>query len=183
MPLNDIINQKNKEYLRLVISMVGVVDKTDDGIHVLSTIKIYSYFSLVLPSLSKSCWKHRKWCSYFENRYHPVKMVEKKKLNFSVSPVVFQKRKYQFFCRSFGSCPLQLPDQLHCDYVRISVLKCYQYCSGYILVENGNLNTETKCKVCSNLLASIREQLSVFLLVFFKKNFEHLSHPILVLLF
>ena len=55
LPLNDIINQKNKEYLRLVISMVGVVDKTDDGVHVLSTIKIYSYFSLVLPSLSKSC--------------------------------------------------------------------------------------------------------------------------------
>ena len=53
-------------------SLLKVVAKTDDGIHVLNTIKMYSYFSLVLSSMSKSCWKHRKWCSYL--RKQAVKM-------------------------------------------------------------------------------------------------------------
>ena len=34
----------------------------------------------------------------------------------------------------------------------------------YLLVENGNQNTETKCKVCSNLLSSVLGQLTVVLL-------------------
>ena len=44
---------KQKEQLRLVISSlrVGVVAKTDDEIYVLSTIKIYSYFSFAFSLL------------------------------------------------------------------------------------------------------------------------------------
>ena len=66
-------------------------------------VKIYSYFSFVLSAVPKlrrasSCWKYRKWCSYFENRYHHTKMIRKKRIiGQSLLPaVVFQKRKYQF---------------------------------------------------------------------------------------
>ena len=48
-------------------------------------------------------------------------------------PVVFQKRKHQPFWSSFGSCSLQLPDQLQHDCVRMSLLKTYQYNSGYLV--------------------------------------------------
>ena len=81
--------RKNKEYLRLVISCirVGVLVKTDDEFYVLSTIKIYSchLFSPLLQGRS-SCWIYRKWCSFFENCYHHAKMVEKKRINFLISP-------------------------------------------------------------------------------------------------
>ena len=32
-----------------------------------------------------SCSKYRKWCSYFENPYHYAKIIDKKKINFSVT--------------------------------------------------------------------------------------------------
>ena len=77
-----------KEDIRLVIVSTGVdvVAKTDDEIYVLSSIKIYSYFSFVFSvvSWSSSCWKYRKWCSYFENHYHHAKMVDKR-IHFLVS--------------------------------------------------------------------------------------------------
>ena len=81
--------RKNKEHLRLVISSVrvGVLVKTDDEIYVLSTIKIYSchLFSPLRQGRS-SCWRYRKWCSFFENCYHHAKMVEKKGIIFLASP-------------------------------------------------------------------------------------------------
>ena len=39
----------------------------------------------VLFQRGSSCWKHQKWYSYFENRYHLAKIVEKKRINFSGS--------------------------------------------------------------------------------------------------
>ena len=36
-------------------------------------------------------------------------------------PVVFQKRIYQVFWSSFGSCPLQFSDQLPCDCVNLGL--------------------------------------------------------------
>ena len=83
-------NQNSKEQLRLVISSirVGVVSKADDDVlHVLSTIKTYSYFSFVfsfvpkkvdLLEIAKVMWL--RWKSI-----RPCKMVEKKRINFSVS--------------------------------------------------------------------------------------------------
>ena len=44
----------------------------------------FHLFSLLCQRRS-SCWKYLKWGSYFENRYHHAKMVEKKTINFSVS--------------------------------------------------------------------------------------------------
>ena len=51
---------------------------------VLSTMKIYSYFSFVPKKVE--LLKISEMTQDFENRYQHVKMVEKKKINFSVSP-------------------------------------------------------------------------------------------------
>ena len=47
--------QTKKEHLTLVVSSVraGVIAKTYDKIYVLSTIKIYSYFSFVFSTVPK----------------------------------------------------------------------------------------------------------------------------------
>ena len=78
-------------FSRLVISSissirVGVVAKTDDEVS--STIKMYRYFSFVFSTVPKKVQllKYRKWCSYFENHYHHEKILEKNRINFSVSP-------------------------------------------------------------------------------------------------
>ena len=48
-------NKQKKEHLRLLIISfrVAVVAKTDDEIYVLSTIKIYIYFSFVFSTVPK----------------------------------------------------------------------------------------------------------------------------------
>ena len=82
--------KKQKEHLRFVIISIRVdlFAKHDGEICVLSTIKTYNCFSLIslMCQSRSSCLKYQKWCSFFENRYHQSKMVEKKKINFSVSP-------------------------------------------------------------------------------------------------
>ena len=76
-----------------------------------------------------SSWKYRKWCSYFENRYHHAKIVNKR-VNFFGQPllhlVIFQKKHIKFSEVAF--CPLQLPNWLHYDRASISALK---YCQCY----------------------------------------------------
>ena len=84
-----------------------------------------------------SCWKYWKWCSYLVKSLPPARMVEKKIINFSVSPyctLLFSRtQKYQVFGSNFGSCQLQFPDQLLYDFVKISTMKYYHYYSGYLL--------------------------------------------------
>ena len=140
-------NQNSKEQLRLVISSirVGVVAKVDDDVlHVLSTIKTYSYFSFVFSFVPKKvdlleiakmmwlCWKSIRSCK--NGREEENKFFSQLWLH----PVVFLKRKCQVSCRRSGSCPLQLSDQLHYNWVRRSTWKYYQYNSGYLLVKNDN---------------------------------------------
>ena len=140
-------NQNSKEQLRLVISSirVGVVSKADDDVlHVLSTIKTYSYFSFVFSFVPKKVdlleiakvmwlrWKSIRPCK--NGREEENKFFSQLWLH----PVVFLKRKCQFSCRRSGSCPLQLSDQLHYNCVRRSTWKYYQYNSGYLLVRNDN---------------------------------------------
>ena len=55
-----------------------------------------------------------------------------------------------YFWISFGICPLQLPDWLHCHCTRISAFKYWQYYRRYFLVKNRNENNETKYKFSSN---------------------------------
>ena len=138
--INSQKKQTEKERLRLVIGSirVGVVPKTNDEIYISSTIKMYSYFSLfsLLCQRRSSCWKYRKWCSSFENRYHHTKMIEKKTINFSVSPccTLLFSRKENI---KFSEVALVA---VHCNcligYLMIawiSALKYYQYYSGYLL--------------------------------------------------
>ena len=83
-------------------------------------------------------------------------------------PVVFQKRKYQVFSSTFGTCLLQLPNKLHHDDVRMLSFKYYQYYSGYKMQSLFKLiNKGTRTTDCR--LAGV-----------FSKNLENLSHPILM---
>ena len=87
-------------------------------------------------------------------------------------PVVFHKRKYQVFRSSFGSCRLQLPDQLPYDCLNFS-LEILP-----ILQQIFTCLWKTAIKTL-NLLSSVLEQFTDVLLVSLE-NLEHLSHPILV---
>ena len=75
-------------------------------------------------------------------------------------PVVFQKRIYQVFWSSFGSCPLQFPDQLPYDCLNpgLEILP--------ILQRIFTCFRKTAIKAM-NLLSSVLEQLTVVLLVSF----------------
>ena len=50
-------NNKKKEHIRLVIAFIGVdvIAKTDDGIYILSIIKIYSFHLFSLLCQRRSC--------------------------------------------------------------------------------------------------------------------------------
>ena len=125
--INSQKKQTEKERLRLVISSirVGVVAKTDDEV----------YVSSILCQRRSSCWKYRKWCTYFENRYHHAKMTEKKTINFPVSPyctLLFSRKEYI----KFSEIVLVA---VHCNFLIsylmiswISALKYYQYYRGYL---------------------------------------------------
>ena len=127
--------QTKKERLKLAISSIrpAVVAKTDNEIYGISTIKIYSHTSflpkkvelLKISKVIQLLWKLL--LPYKHGREEGV-LVQS-----LLHPVVFQKRKYQVFWSIFGSCPLQLTDQLSYDCVKILALKYYQYCSGYLL--------------------------------------------------
>ena len=125
--INSQKKQTEKERVRSVISSirVGVVAKTDDEV----------YVSSILYQSRSSCWKYRKWCTYFENRYHHAKMTEKKTINFPVSPyctLLFSRKEYI----KFSEIVLVV---VHCNFQIsylmiswISALKYYQYYREYL---------------------------------------------------
>ena len=53
---------------------------------ILSKFIVTFYLFFLLCQRRSSCWKYWKWCSYFENPYYHAKIVEKKGINFLVSP-------------------------------------------------------------------------------------------------
>ena len=123
--------EANRNYFSgLLISSikVNVVDKTNDGVYVSSTFKMYSsafhLFSLLCQTRS-SCQKSWKWCSYFENHYYHEKNDREEYNEFFGQSlwhlVVFSRGKYQVFWSSFVSSSLQLPDQLPYDYVNLDL--------------------------------------------------------------
>ena len=72
-------NQKAKtktEHIKIIIVSIGVdiVAKTDDEIYALHIIKTYSFHLFSLLCQRSSCWRYRRWCSYFENPYHDAKI-------------------------------------------------------------------------------------------------------------
>ena len=104
-----------------------------------------------------SCSKYRKWCSHFENRYYHAEKIEKKTINFSVSPcciLLFPRKENIKFAKMAlvavnCSCLVN-----YLMFAWISVFKYYQYYSGYLLA-------------CGNLLSSVLEELTSVLLVSF----------------
>ena len=133
----------------------------------------------VLCQRGSSCWKYRKWCSYFKNRYHHTKMVEKKTINVLVSPycTLLFSRKENI---KFSGVVLVA---VHCNclisYLMIAwiwALKYYQYYSGYLLACG-------KRQLKHWTYYQLTRTIDCRLISVFKKNLEHLSHHILVLLF
>ena len=135
-------------------------------------------FSLLCHRRS-SCWKYWKWCSYFENRYHHPKVVEKKIINFSVSPYCTQlfSRKENIkssevalvavHCNSW-SATLWLPDSQPWNTTNTIG-------NIYLLVKSGNYNT--------GLIIKCGRAIHCRLASVFLKNLEHLWYSILVSLF
>ena len=156
-----------------------MVAKTDDEIYVLVLWKYIFTFHLKMIS----CWKYRKWCSYIENFYHHGKKIENKIFGQPLlHALVFQRRKYQVFWSTFGSCPLQLSDQLHYDCVRVSVFKYYQYYSGYLFAhQKRQLKLWHKMQSLIKLINSCNRTIELHHAGFFLKNLEHLLVHILVL--
>ena len=111
-------------------------------------------FSMLCQRRS-SCWKYRKWCSYFENPYHHPEIVDKKIIIFLVSPyctLLFSRKEII----KFSEVALV---SVHCN----CLIRCIVIAREYwpwnttsttadisLLAENGNKNIETKWKVCSN---------------------------------
>ena len=168
--INSQKKQTEKERLRLIISFirVGEVAKTDDEFYISSTIKVYSYFLFVFSTVPKrvQLLKISKVMQLLSKMLPPYKNGgEEDHKCFGQSllhPVVFQKRKYQVFRSSFGSCRLQLPDQLPYDCLNFS-LEILP-----ILQQIFTCLWKTAIKTL-NLLSSVLEQLTVVLLVHFKK--------------
>ena len=99
-----------------------------------------------------------KICSYFKNRYHHAKIVEKKRITFSVSP---------YFTPLF-------PRKGNIEFSEVALVAAHCSCliscimialwnpwnpvntaaNIYLFVENSNSNTETKWRVCLNLLTN-----------------------------
>ena len=116
--------------------------------------ELVSIFTLLCQIRSR-CWKNRKLRSCFENCYHHAKMVEKKEINVLVSPyftLLFSRKENL----KFSELALVTVD-CSCLVGCIMIVRTYlpwntanTIAGIYVLVEKGNQNTETKCKVCSN---------------------------------
>ena len=142
---------------------------------------MYSYFSFVFSMVSKKLqlFKISKVMQLLRKSLPPCKNGREKNNKFFdqsfLHPVVFHKRKYQVFRSVFGSCPLQLPDQLRYDCLNLGL----EILS--ILQRIFTCLWKTPIKTL-NLLSSVLERLTRLPSVFLK-HLEHLSHAILVLLF
>ena len=93
----------------------------------------YSFhlFSLLCQK-RPSCWKYRKWCSYFENPYHDAKIVDKKRINFwSVLTALFVFQKRNYFKKPSGYLRANFKPltwrQLHSPIVNVGVFFVFFY--------------------------------------------------------
>ena len=145
-------------------------------------IIIYDYFSIVFSIVPKKILllKYQKWVSHLKKRYHYAKVVENARINFSNSlycTLLFsRKENFKFFEVALSA--VLCSGTVGC----IMIVWDYQYWNTtnttpeiYLLFENGHRSTETRCKVTTTIDFLL---ISVFFI-----NFEHLSHPTLMLLF
>ena len=130
--------------------------------------------------------KCRNWVSLLKNGYHYAKLVENARINFSISPyctlVFSRKENFKFFevalsavlCNGPVGCIMNVWGYQHWNTANTTL-------DIYLLFGNGHKNTQTRCKVCSNLKKCTTTDFRLTSVFFI--NLEHLSHPTLVLLF
>ena len=149
---------------------------------------IYDYILSVFCIVPKKVllFKYRKWVSHLKNRYHYAKVVENARINFSISPyctlLFSRKENFKFFevalsavlCNGAVGCIMNVWGYQHWNTANTTL-------DIYLLFENGHKSTQTRCKVCSNL-TKCTTTIDFRLTSVFFINFEHLSHPTLVLL-
>ena len=115
-------------------------------------------------------------------------MVENAKINFSISPycTLLFSRKENLKCSEVALLVVLFNDVggsiVMCEAISIEILPTLQWSFTCIyLLKSDHENTQTRCKVYSNL--SILLQLFTFVLLVTFINLEQLSNPTLVLLF
>ena len=121
-------------------------------------IVTFYVFSLFCQRRS-SCWKYRKWCSYFENPYQYARVVDKNRMTFLVNPyctLLFpRKENFKFFKVALVS--------VHCNYLIVCTVIARDYqrwntanatADISLLVKNSNKNTDIKCKVVQTFFIS-----------------------------
>ena len=133
------------------------------------------------------CSWYRKWVSHLKNCYHYAKVVENARINFSISPyctlLFSRKENFKFLevalsavlCNGAVGCIMNVWGYQHWNNANTTLYV-------YLLFENGHKSTQTRCKVCTNL-TKCTTTIDFRLTSVFFINLEHLSHPILVLLF
>ena len=149
---------------------------------------MYDYFSSVFCIAPKKVLllKYRRWISHLKNRYYYAKVIENARINFSISlhcTLLFsRKENFNFFkvalsagfCNSSVNCIMNVWGYQHWNTANNTL-------DIYLLFENSHKSTQTRCKVCSNLIkctATIDFGLSRVFFIYL----EHLPHPTLVLL-
>ena len=142
----------------------------------------FHLFSVLLSR--RYCW--RKWVSHLKNRYYYAKVVENATINFSISPfctLLFpRKENFNFFevalsavlCNGPFGCVMNVWGYQDWNTTN-TILDIY------LFFGNGHKNTQTRSKVCSNIKCTTAIDFRLTSVFFI--NLEHLSHPILVLLF
>ena len=81
--------QKTHEITNRLCWGLGIILKSNDEIYVSISIgKHIIAFRLfcVLCQRRYWCWKYRKWGSHLKNCYHYAKVVEKARINYSITP-------------------------------------------------------------------------------------------------
>ena len=150
---------------------------------------IYDYFLSIFCIVPKKVLllKYRKWVSHLKNRYQYAKVVENARIKFSISShctLLFStKENFKFFeealsavlCNGLVGCIMNVWGYQHWNTANTTL-------DSYLLSENDNKSTQTRCKICSNL-TKCTTTIEFRLISVFFINLEHLSHPTLVLLF
>ena len=120
---------------------------------------ICDYFSFVFCIVPKKVLllKYRKWVRHLKNRFHYAKVVENSRINFSISPyctmLFSRKENFNFFevalsavpCNGAVGCIMNAWEYQHWNTANTTL-------NIHLLLENGHRSTQTRCKVCSNLI-------------------------------
>ena len=138
----------------------------------------------VLCQIRYCCWNIE---SHLKNGYHYAKVAENARINFSITPcctlLFSRKGNFKFLevalsavlCNGPVGCIMNVWGYQHWNTASTTL-------DIYLLFENAHKSTQTRCKVCSNLIKCTTTIDFCLTCVFFI-NLEHFSHLTLVLLF